>query len=103
MAQSIFDKVAFEILSKLFENREGMRFKDFKKALSVSDPVISNRLSLLKVHGLVQVSPVIEDENERYFVYRITPDGIAFADRINISNLMESVAQIERARRSKRA
>lgn len=103
MAQSIFDKVCFQILAALFDNREGLRFKDIKKRLTVSDPVISNRLSLLKVHGLVEVSPVMgEDMEANYFVYRITQVGIKFADRVDITTVLDAVKEIDNRSRLKK-
>ena len=102
MAQSIFDKVCFQILADLFDNRAGLRFRDIKNRLTVSDPVVSNRLSLLKTHGLVEVSPVLEEETEnKYFVYKITRDGIKFAEGVDIKNVMEEVKQVENKRRPK--
>lgn len=102
MALSIFDKVCFEILAILFDDRKGLRFKDFKDKITVSDPVLSRRLSLLKKHGLVQVSPIIDDETEsKYFVYKITNEGIGFANRVAISDLMRAVEEIDKRRRSK--
>lgn len=102
MAQSIFDKVCFQILADLFDNRAGMRFRDIKNRLTVSDPVVSNRLSLLKTHGLIEVSPVVEEASgNKYFVYRITKEGIKFAEGVDIKNLMEEVKQVENKRKSK--
>jgi DNA-binding HxlR family transcriptional regulator len=102
LALSIFDKVCFEILAILFDERKGLRFKDFKGKIAVSDPVLSRRLSLLKQHGLVQVSPIVDDETEsKYFVYKITNEGIAFANRVAISDLMRAVDEIDRRKRSR--
>jgi len=102
LAQSIFDKVCFEILDLLHDERKGLRFKDFKDRVEISEPAISRRLSLLKKHGLVTVTPIVEEETEsKYFVYRITDEGAAFAERIAISDLMRAVKEIENRRRSK--
>ena len=97
MNQSICDKFALAILTELFDNPSGLRFTDIKRRLPVTDPVISHRLALLKKHELVKVSPVIDEENdEKYFVYRITNEGSQFAELINIKNLMETVNKIDK-------
>jgi DNA-binding HxlR family transcriptional regulator len=102
LAQSIFDKTCFEILAKLFDNRAGLRFKDIGDGITVSDPVISNRLSLLKRHELIEVSPVIEEETEnKYFVYRITKKGAEFAGRYEIKDLLTEVKKMDKRKRSK--
>lgn len=98
MSNSICDKYTFTILSELLENSQGLRFKEIRMKVTTTDPIISSRLSLLKKYNLVEVSPIVDDDNdEKYFVYRISKEGRKFAESIKIKQLVRHLDKIDRS------
>lgn len=102
MTQTICDKTAFSILTRLYENPEGLRFRDLKKAIRITEPRLSRKLALLKSYRLVEVCPVLE-EDDKYFAYRITDEGKEFANYIQIQRFLEKVEQLDLTAPQKKA
>lgn len=87
----LLDAVLLGVLSELHRTR-GLRYRELKAKLNVSDSTLTNRLGLLKSHRLVKVVARSSETGRSYIVYRLTETGGRVVKELDAPNLLQKVS-----------
>ena len=93
----LVDKVTWEILLALKQHPTGLRFNEICKVVDTTEPVISDRLKVLKKYDLVRVNVGFDERTERnYFVHVITPKASNILKKYSLKQLLSELERLEK-------
>ena len=93
----LVDKVTWEILLALKQRPNGLRFNEICRAVDATEPVISDRLKILKKYDLVRVTVGFDDRTERnYFIHVITPKASNILKKYSLKQLLNELEKLEK-------
>jgi len=91
----LIDKVTWDILVALKQQQEGLRFNEISRIVDATDPVISDRLKVLKKYDLVRVILRFDERTERhFFVHVITAKGVKILEKYKLKQLMRELEKL---------
>ncbi len=95
----LLDKVTWDILLALYQRKEGMRFNEICRVVEATNPVISDRMKILKSHDLIRVIVGTDEHTERnYFIHVLSPTAVRIIKEHGLVRLMKELQNLEATR-----